>query len=104
MPAPFADLRARPIPDQTAARAARTGFRHNIAIDTAHALYGEPLVNARELGLAGENFYFSYRNPPYWTRIEGSVPGLLVRKSVGDRLARVNARLQSEGLELFLFD
>jgi D-alanyl-D-alanine dipeptidase len=104
MPPPFEDLRCRPIPDQTAVRRAREGFRTRIAIDTANPLFVEPLVNARDLGLAGENFYFSAQNPPYWQRIEGAIPELLVRRSVGEKLAAVNRRLQSEGLELFLFD
>src|SRR5262249_18266632 len=50
------------------------------------------------------NFYFSKNNPPYWQRIEGSIPHLLVRLSVGDKLSAVNWRLRKEGLELFLFD
>lgn len=104
MPPPFEDLRRRPIPDQTEARRAREGFRTKVAIDGGHELFGELLVNARDLGLAGENFYFSERNPPYWQRIEGAVPDLLVRQSVGAKLAVVNRRLRSQGLELYLFD
>lgn len=104
MPPPFPELRSRPIPDQMAARQAREGFRTRIAIDIGNPLFAEPLGDIRDLGLAGENFYFSPRNPPYWQRIKGSVPELLVRSSVGHKLATVNRRLQSEGLELFLFD
>jgi D-alanyl-D-alanine dipeptidase len=104
MPAPFDDLRHLPIPGQDEARLARQGFRQNVALDTAHRLFAEPLVEVQHLGLAGENFYFSTRNPPYWQRIEGSVPELLVRRSIGEKLAAVNRRLRAEGLELFLFD
>jgi len=50
----MADLRARPIGDQAAARARKTGYRsHPIARSNAH--YGEPLVDVRTLGIAGEN-------------------------------------------------
>jgi D-alanyl-D-alanine dipeptidase len=104
MAPPFDELRQRPIPDQDAARSARLGFRSKIALDTAHALYGERLANAQDFGLAGENFYYSERNPPYWRRIEGAIPDLLLRHSVGTKLQAVNARLRAQGLELWLFD
>jgi D-alanyl-D-alanine dipeptidase len=104
MSPPFADLRSRSIPDQAAARVARTDFRAKIPIDATSGLYDEPLVDVRTHGLAGENFYHSDKNPPYWQRIEGAVPDLLLRASVADRLARVDERLTPEGLELFLFD
>jgi D-alanyl-D-alanine dipeptidase len=104
MPPPFEDLRNRPIPDQTSARGARMGFRQKIALDTSDPHYGEPLVDVRTFGIGGDNFYFSDRNPPYWKRIEGSIPDLLLRKSVAEKLAQVNARLKPQGLELYLFD
>jgi D-alanyl-D-alanine dipeptidase len=97
------ELRARPIGDLAAARARRTGYRgHPITRSNAH--YGEPLVDVRALGIAGENYYFAERNPPYWGRIEGSVPDLKLRQSVAAMLARVNARLKPLGLELFVLD
>jgi zinc D-Ala-D-Ala dipeptidase len=100
---PLEDLRGRPIGGQAAARARRAGYRaHPIARLNTH--YGETLVDARGLGLAGENYYHATRNPPYWRRIAGSVPDLLIRQSVGEKLARVNARLGATGLQLFLFD
>ncbi|HWD29214.1 MAG TPA: M15 family metallopeptidase [Rhizomicrobium sp.] len=97
------ELRGRPIRGQAAARARRQGYRgHPIA--RSNVLYGEPLVDARGLGLAGENYYHATRNPPYWRRIDGSIPDVLVRQTVGEKLGRVNARLGAAGLELFLFD
>jgi len=104
MSPPFAALRDRPIPDQEALRAARVDFRRAIAIDTQHPLHDEPLVEVRTLGIAGENFYHSERNPPYWRRIGGAVPDLKLRRTVAQKLAKVNARLKPEGLELYLFD
>src|SRR5690242_19382569 len=99
----MAALRSRPIGDQAAARARKTGYRaHPIARSNAH--YGEPLVDVRTLGIAGENYYSATRNPPYWDRIEGSVPDLKLRQSVAAMLARVNARLKPMGLEMFVFD
>jgi len=66
------DLRARPIGDLASARAARKGFRTRIAIARDNRLFGEKVVEAREAGLKGENFYASARNPPYWHSIKGA--------------------------------
>jgi D-alanyl-D-alanine dipeptidase len=97
-------LRNRPLGDQAPLRAARKGFRSRIAIARDNSLFGEQVVEARDLGLKGENFYAGTRNPPYWRRIEGAVDQLWLRQSVAQRLARVNARAGEAGLELFLFD
>ena len=97
------ELRSRPLPQQTPARARKQGFRGG-AIDSSGTYYLEQLVDLRDLGIAGENYYYSSRNPPYWRRIEGAIPDLLVRQSVGDRLVRVNALLGTCELELFVFD
>ncbi|HVZ70194.1 MAG TPA: M15 family metallopeptidase [Rhizomicrobium sp.] len=84
-------------------RLAKAGFRAH-PLDRASEYFGEPLVDARAHGIAGENFYHSTRNPPYWARIEGSIPQLFLREGVVERLKRVNDRLSGSGLELFLFD
>lgn len=97
------DLRSRPVPDLAAARARREGYRtHPIA--RSNTYYGEALAELRDRGIAGENYYWTPRNPPYWRRIAGAVPELKVRLSVAVRLAHVNARLAQAGLELFVFD
>ncbi|HUO90659.1 MAG TPA: M15 family metallopeptidase [Rhizomicrobium sp.] len=96
-------LRSRPIGGQAAARDRKAGFR-GFVIERSNAHFGEELVEARTLGLAGENYYWSDHNPPYWRRIVGAIPDLLVRRSVGERLARINRRLKETGLELFLLD
>jgi D-alanyl-D-alanine dipeptidase len=98
------ELRNRPIGDQRQARAARKGFRTRIPIRRDNALFGETLVEARAHGLRGENFYASDRNPPYWHRVEGATDKLLLRRSVADKLRKVDARANAAGLELFLFD
>jgi D-alanyl-D-alanine dipeptidase len=95
--------RQTPIPDQASVRARRVGCRA-LPIDRKNACFTEPLVDIRELGIAGENYYWSERNPPYWQRIEGSIPDLWLRRSVAEKLAAVNAALAHEGLELFVFD
>jgi D-alanyl-D-alanine dipeptidase len=98
------ELCARPIGDLSCARAARRDFRSRVPIRRDNALFGETLVEARDQGLAGANFYASDRNPPYWHRVEGATDKLLLRRSVADKLLRVNARAGAVGLELFLFD
>lgn len=100
----LAALRARPIGDLAASRAARRGFRTRIPIRRDNALHAEQVVEARDVGLAGENFYASDRNPPYWRRAEGATDRLWLRAGVAERLGRVNARAATAGLELFLFD
>jgi len=100
---PLEALRAKPIPNQDSARSARHGFR-SLPIDADEALAREPLVQIAAEGIAGENYYYSTRNPPYWGRIEGSIPELYLRRSVALKLARVNHRLSAAGLELYVFD
>ena len=90
-------LRHRPIGDLATARAARVGFRSRISIARDNSLFGEALCEAREAGLAGENFYAVTHNPPYWRRIEGSTDRLLLRRSVAEKLKRVNARAGGGG-------
>jgi D-alanyl-D-alanine dipeptidase len=97
-------LRDRPIADQNSARGLRKGFRSRIPITRDNRLFGEEVVEARAAGLKGENFYASDRNPPYWQKVDGATDKLWLRRSVADRLARVNQRAAGAGLELFLFD
>ncbi|HEY5337779.1 MAG TPA: M15 family metallopeptidase [Rhizomicrobium sp.] len=98
------ELRSRPIPDQTAIRARPSGWRAKVAIDHGSVRFQEPLVDVKAHGIAGENYYYATRNPPYWRRIDGSVPDLLARSSVAERLAAVNARIKPFDLELYVFD
>jgi D-alanyl-D-alanine dipeptidase len=98
------ELRHRAIGDQGPARAARVGCRQRIPIRRDNALYAEPMAEAQSFGLRGENFYASPHNPPYWLKVEGATEKLLLRQSMGAKLAKINARAAAAGLELFLFD
>ncbi len=93
-------LRHRPIPDQGPARARKRDFRSF----PLGPLSDEALMDLSELGIAGENYYWSARNPPYWRRIEGATPKLLARVGVAAKLVKINRRLGEAGLELFVFD
>jgi D-alanyl-D-alanine dipeptidase len=98
------ELRQRPIGSQGAARAARIGCRQRVPIRRDNELFGEEMREARDFGLAGINFYASPHNPPYWLAVEGATDKLLLRASMGAKLARVNGRASRAGLELFLYD
>lgn len=84
-------------------RRARTGCRaYSIAYDGE--AQREPLVDVRDYGIAGRNYYAHARNPPYWAVIEGSIDRVLVRRSVAERLQKIDESLRAEGLALFLHD
>ncbi len=101
---PLQEFRIRPIGDQAPARLLRKDFRSRIAIIRDNELFGEGVVEARDSGIAGENFYASDRNPPYWQKVDGATDKLWLRRTVAEKLGRVNARAASAGLELFVFD
>lgn len=92
-------LREKPIPPPRP----KSGYR-SMPIDFDGAANMEPLVHAHDWGVAGQNFYASSRNPPYYHRIPGSIDAIVLREGVAKRLSEVNARLAGAGLELFLFD
>jgi D-alanyl-D-alanine dipeptidase len=97
------EWRQKPIPDQTGVRARRVGCR-SLPIGRENVHFSEPLVDIRGHGIAGENYYWSQRNPPYWQRIEGAIPDLWLRETVAGKLAAANTTLAKAGLELFVLD
>lgn len=95
------NLRDRPLPDLAFLRAVwedRRPWPINEAPGAAR------LVPASDYGLRGRNFYAHARNPPYWHSVPGSIPDLLVRPEVGEKLAQIDARLAQDGLSLFVHD
>ncbi len=97
------EFRTRVLGDATELRMLRAGYRRH-PIARSNELYAEGLVDLRDFGIAGENYYYAARNPPYWRRIDGAVPDLKLRRTVAGKLAQANARLAAAGLELFVFD
>lgn len=75
-----------------------------IKIDNTHPLFKEELVDLREFGIKGINYYHSQYSPPYYHSIPGSISKLKTRKTVAEKLRRVNEKLKSVGIELFVFD
>ena len=98
------ELRNRPIGDQALARQKRKGFRERISILRENALFGEDVREAQDAGIYGKNFYASDKNPPYWHRVDGATDRLWLRRSVMEKLLRINERIASVGLKLFLYD
>ncbi len=97
-------LKGRVLPSSAAAQARKRGYRQDVPIAGDSALASEPCVEATGFGLAGVNHYNMPFNPPYHERIPGSIAGLFIRQSVGEKLLALNARLASAGLEVYLFD
>ena len=97
-------LRQRSVPSSQEAQARKQGYRTGVPIKRDGALSGEPCVEVRSIGLAGDNHYNGALNPPYYERIPGSIAGLFVRQSVADKLRAVNTRLAGAEIELYLFD
>lgn len=100
---PLAALREQPIPDQRQAFERAQGYR-SYKLDLTDARSHEPLVDAHAFGLAGESYYATTENPPYYARAPGAVPSLRLRKGVAERLARANELLSLAGIEIFIFD
>jgi len=82
------------------------GSYGGVAVDEAHPLFVEPLVNLSAYGLAGENYYARTdgANAPYHRAIAGHINSLWARRSVAEKLVRVNRRLQGWGFHLFIWD
>ena len=78
----------------------------SVPVDAQHPLKPEPLVDLAEYGLAGENYYARTdgANAPYHRAIAGHVGGLWARRSVAEKLERVNRGLQDWGFRLFVWD
>jgi len=81
------------------------GYGH-VPVDARHALHAEPLVALSAYDLAGENYYARTdgANAPYHRAIDGHIDGLWARRSVAEKLSRVNRRLQVWGYRLFIWD
>jgi len=99
----LAKLRDRPIPDQRPVLKKVRGYRaYKLELSDTRA--NEPLVDARNSGLAGVSFYAISRNPPYYSAVPGATPQIRLRQGVVERLQLVNARLAEIELEVYIFD
>lgn len=83
-----------------------TGDYRYVPVQSDHPLFDEELVDICDCNIAGESYYFrgDRGNQPYCRRLDGSIPKILVRKSVAEKLMKVNQRLKCLGIELFVWD
>lgn len=77
-----------------------------VPIDRADPRGAEPLVDLGARGLAGANYYavVDGTNAPYGEPLAGSIPILLARAGVAEKLVQVNCFLEGFGAELYLWD
>lgn len=77
-----------------------------IPVDTTDERFTEELVYLSDYCIAGISYYDipDGSNPPYNQKLAGSLPRLLARRSVAERLEAVNRRLRPSNLELFVWD
>jgi D-alanyl-D-alanine dipeptidase len=78
----------------------------DIPVDQNDARSREPLVPLEWVGVAFESYYAKTdgNNPPFGRPIEGSRADIWLRKSVAEKLARVNTLLRPFAAELFVLD
>jgi len=78
----------------------------SVPVDDSDPHGAEPLVDLGGHGLAGENYYVRTDggNAPYNRAIQGHVNGLWARRSVAEKLVRVNRGLHDWGFRLFVWD
>jgi D-alanyl-D-alanine dipeptidase len=77
-----------------------------IPIDEDDPRGREPLIPLESVGVAFESYYAKTdgNNPPFGRAIEGTRPDVWLRKSVAEKLARVNELLRPFEAELFVLD
>lgn len=88
----LSDLLLQPIPDLSQARGTKVGYRdHPLLTIGTHD--GEPLVAIEEYGIAGQSYY-SRPNGATTDPVPGVEPTIYVRKSIAEKLERINFELQ----------
>lgn len=83
-----------------------TAQYRDIAVDRAHPLYHEEMVELRDLGIAGAPYYYrdDGGNAPYGRRLDGAVDALLLRKTVAMKLLAAQDALAPLGVGLYVWD
>ena len=78
----------------------------DIPIDNDDPRSREPLIPLASVGVAYQSYYAKTdgNNPPFGRRIMGSRRDVWLRKSVAEKLARVNDLLRPFEAELFVLD
>ena len=78
----------------------------DIPIDRNDPRGREPLIPLESVGVAFESYYAKTdgNNPPFGISINGSRQDIWLRKSLAEKLARVNQRLRPFEAEVFVLD
>ena len=97
------NFRQKPIPDLQPLQERKKDYREH-PIDRTSGLYDEKLVEIRDLGIEGENYYCRADNPPYYEAAPGAIDRLFLRESVAIRLRKVDQKLRKIGLRLHVYD
>ncbi len=98
------DLRLRPIPWRENAPTAMD--YKAVPVDLAGGRAREPLVDLADHDVAGHGFYArdDGLNAPYRRAFPSARAEVRCRRTVADRLAEVDGRLKSSGIELFVLN
>lgn len=97
------NLRQKPIPDLAPLQERKKNYRAH-PIDRASDLHEEKVVEIRDFGIEGENYYCRTDNPPYYEAAPGAIEKLFLRESVAGRLRKVDQRLREIGLRVHVYD
>lgn len=98
------DLRDKPIPWRAHPPTALD--YKNVPVDLSDPRSDEELVDPTESGIAACGYYARTDgcNAPYYRKLASASEQVFCRRSVAERLAKVNALLLPLGVELFLLD
>ena len=79
---------------------------HAIPLDEEHSLFHEPMVNLKDYDIAFKSYHAIQdgSNPPYYTAIRGSRQEGWLRKTVTEKLVKVNENLAPYNAEVLILD
>ncbi len=82
------------------------GSHHDIPLDPTDSKFNEPMVDLSDYNIAFKSYHaiLDGSNPPYYKPIRGSRQQGLLRKTVAEKLVRVNEHLRPYGAELLILD
>ncbi|HUB93708.1 MAG TPA: M15 family metallopeptidase [Verrucomicrobiae bacterium] len=98
----IADVLAVPVPSQDEAFMRKQGYRE-YALSGNDPHQQEPLVAIAEYGIAGQSYY-SRPNSATGEPVTDVNPAVLVRRTIAERLAKINDAVQHSGLLVELFE
>lgn len=83
----------QPVPDMDELRERKKGY-NKLPIDTTHSKFSEPIVGIADYGIAGQGYY-SRLNATTGVAVPGAPSNLYLRKSIVEKLAKINTTLQN---------